>query len=281
MVSALQHSSSANDAGHLDLVLTSLKVDFNTCLSVPTPYISVNGTSANGPFSLMSHSYPTIHVDRAATADRHDTDTWTQDQKVHDTRLDAVAASSSLGSNGTAPSDRSPVNVAMNSSTLMELRTQGPHGVNEVPSATRPESATLRPRDWTFFGTSVLDVPAVQPNVTTAQHFYEDLSEGRRRVAEILVRCGAINASETSRIESASIGCDDTSYPPPIDARVTSNVATEMHIGENDDVLIPALADWTSKWVHKLVIQPYLRGNFHFKCVTQVSSALGLTLHAT
>lgn len=248
---------------------TSLTEISNIVHCSPTT-ASVNGTSVDDLFSLLSPSHPTVYVGRVATVDRHDTDAWTQEWNAHDTKFHAVATSPSFDSNGAVPSDCSPVEMARDSSTLMELRTQGLRNVKQFSNATRRQDTLFRPRHWIFLDTPGSGVSAVQPNVTINPWPHEDLSEGRRRVGEILTRCGVINVSGMSPIESTAIGCCDTSHSRPVDAPVTSNVTAEMLFGDNNRVLITALADWTSGWVYTLVIQPYLRGGFRFQCVIQV-----------
>ena len=291
MISALQCSTSAKDTSHLDLVSRHPKVDSNLrhLAHSPDPSLitarnpltklsntvhrppttpSVNGTSVDDMFFLLSRSYPPIQDSRVATqADYHDTDAWTQERKMHDTKLNAVAASSSLGSNGTIPSDFTPVDVDWSSSAAMDLRTQSPRNIKQCSSAQR-ENTISRARGWNILGIPVLVSPIGPCSC-------EDLSEGRRRVGEILVRCGVINVSRMS----PAVGCWDTSPSRPVDPPATSNVAAEVHPNGNDQVLITALAEWTSEWLHTLVIQPYLRGSFRFQYVIYVLTPSDLTLY--
>lgn len=290
MISVLQSSASTKDTGYLDHVLKLPKDDFSTRRLVHSPdpsmltarnsladisnvvhcppvTASINGIFVDDLSSHLSRSHPTIHFGRVATA-IHDTDAWTRERKVQDTKLNAVAASSSLGSNGTVPTDCFPVDVARSSFALMEYRTQGLRAVEQFPNATRPrEDAALRPREWTSLVAPGSGIPLVRPNVTNSPSSCEDLSEGRRRVGEILVRCGVIHVSGMSPVESTTVGCDDTSVAR---APMISSVTTELPFGENDGLLITALANWTSEWVHTLVIQPYLQGSFRFQCVGKV-----------
>lgn len=287
MISTLQSSTSTKHTGHLDLVLNPLKVDSSTSYLVHSPAPSVltarssltdisniahcshTITSDIGIFtdnlsSLSLRSRPTMHFSRVATPDRHDTDAWAQEWKVHDSELNAAAVSSSLGSDGTVPGYYFPVDVARSSFAPMELQTERPKTVEQFPSAGRPH-------DCPFL------VSPVWPSVNIAPCSREDLSEGRRRVGEILVRCGVIDVPGMSPSESTSVGYDhnfDTRLVPP----VISGVTTELPLGENDMSLITALADWTSEWVHTLVIQPY-QGNIRLQCVIQVLSPSDLTFY--
>lgn len=288
---SVQSSASTKETGHLDLVLKLPKDDLSTRRLVHSPdpsmltarnsltdisnivHPSPATTSIDGIFvddlsSQLPRSHPTIHFGRVATVDCHDTDAWTQERRVHDTKLNAVAASSSLGSNGTVPNGCFPVDVARNSFALMEFRAQGLPAVEEFPNATRlREDTAVRPHEWTSLVAPGSGIPPVRPNVTNGPSSHEDLSEGRRRVGEILVRCGVINVSGMSPIESTVVGCGDTSVPR---APMTSSVTAELPFGENNGLLITALANWTSEWMHTLVIQPYLQGSFRFQCVGQV-----------
>lgn len=299
MPSSPQYSTSSRNTSHLDLVTKPSKVDFSTrhLAHLPDPSIHTarnslteisnivhrppttawaNGASVEDPFSLLSLSHPTIHIGRVAPLDRHDMDTWTQERKVHDSKLNAVATSSSLDSNGTVPDGYSPVDVTR-SCALMELRTQGLGDAKHFSTAARCEDIIFRPCDWTFLGIPASGVPAVRPNATAGSWPREDLSEGRRRVGEILTRCGVINGSGISPIESTAIGCYDSIHSRLDNAPVISDMIAETLFGDDEGVLIAALADWTSEWVYTLVIQPYLRGSFRFQCVIQVLTSSNLT----
>lgn len=292
MISALQSSASTKEVGRLGIVLkppmdafSPRRLGCSPDLSIPPARNSLTDisnilhrspatASINGIFvdDLSSHSsrpHPTIHFDRVARVDCHDSDAWTQERKVHDIEPNAVAASSSLGSNGIPPNDYSPVDVARNSSAMTEFRTQGLRAVEQLPNATRlREHIAFHPHEWTSLVAPGSGISPIQPNVAISPYSREDLSEGRRRVGEILLRCGVINVSGMSPIQSTAVGSGDTSGGRPVDAPVISSMPAELPFGENDRLLVTALANWTSEWVHTLVIQPYLQGSFRFQCVT-------------
>lgn len=300
MFSVLQSSTTTKDTGHLDLVLKPLTDSFSTRRLVYSPNPSIltarnsladisnivhrpptaapiNGTSVDDLSSHLSHFHPTNHFRRVATVNCHDTDAWTQEWKVHDTKLNAVATSSSLAYDGTVPNDCSPVDVARNNCAPMEFRIQGLRTVEQFPNAIRlREDTTVRPHEWTSLVAPGSGISPVCPNITIDPCSPEDLFEGRRRVGEILVRCGVISVSGKSPIEFTAAGCGDTSGAHPVNAPLISNVTAELPVGENDELLITALANWTSEWVHTLVIQPYLQGSFRFQCVIQVLPPLNL-----
>jgi len=194
---------------------------------------------------------------------------------VHDTRLNAVMASSSLGSNGTVPDDCFRVYVARNSVAQMELQT-----VEQFPNAAQPrEDTATRPHNWTSLLAPGSDVSPIRPNVAIGLCSREDLSEGRRRVGKVLACCGVVNASGMSSNGSAAVGWGDTSGAHPVGAPTTSSVTAELPFGENDGPFITALSDWTSEWVHTFVIQPYLQGSFRFQYVIQILTPSDLTFH--
>jgi hypothetical protein len=303
MISALQSSASTKETSHLDLVLKPPKVDFSTCHFVhsPDPYIPtarnlltdisnivhrsttttlVNATSVDELSSLLSRSSPTIHFGRVAPVDRHDTDPRTQERTSHDTKLNAVTDPSSLGSNDTVPDCYFPVDVAGNSFALMELQTERLRTVEQFPNAARLRNDTgVRAHHWTSLVAPCPSVSPVRSNVTIGPCWCEDLFEGRPRVGEIPVPCGVIGVSAMSPIESTAVGCGDTSGAHPVGASVISSVTVELPFGENDGPPITALADWTSEWVHTLVIQPYLQGGFRFQYVIRVLDPSDLTFY--
>ena len=298
MISALQSSTSTKDTSHLDLILKPSKTDSSArhLVHSPDPSIlnarnlltditntvhrspaaaSAGGTSVDDLSFLLSRSHPTSHFGRVASVNRHDTDAWARERKVHDTKLNAVTASSSLGSNDTVADDYSPVDVARNSFALMELQTERLRVVEQFPNAARlREDSADRAHGWISLVAPSPGGSPVRPNVNASPRWREDLSEGRRRVGEILVRCGVISVSP---IESTTVGCGDAFGVRPVGASVISTVPAELPSGESDGFLVTALANWTSEWVHMLVIQPYLQGSFRFQYVIRVMIPSDLT----
>lgn len=289
MISALQSSTSTKETSHLDLVPEPPKVEFSTCHLVHSPdpsiltahnlltdisnivHRSTTTTSVNATFvdelsSLLSRSNPTIHFGRVAPVDCHETDAWTQERKSHDTKLNAVAASSSLGSNGTVPDDYFPVNLAVNSFALMELQTERLRTVEQFPNAARLRNdIAVCAHDWTSLVAPSSGVSSVRSNVAIGPCWGEDLSEGRPSIPAM------------SPIESTAVGCGDTSGAHPVGAPVIPSVTAELPFGETDGPPITALADWTSEWVQTLVIEPYRQGGFRFQYVIRVLDPSDLT----
>lgn len=205
-------------------------------------------------------------------------DAWAQERKVHDTKLNAVMASSFLGSNGTVPGDCFLVDGATNSFAQMELQTERLRTIEQFPNAAQPHEDTATClHNWTSLVAPGSGVSPVRPNVAIGVCSREDLSEGRRRNGKILACCGVINASRMSPNESAAVGCGDTSDAHPVGAPMTSSVTAEPPFGENYGLFITALSDWTSEWVHTFVVQPYLQGSFRFRYVIQILTSSDLT----
>ena len=283
MFSTLQSSTKTKDMGHLDLVINPLKVELSTRHLVHSPdsfalatrnsftdisntvyrspsTASVIGTSVDD-LPLMSRSYPTMHFCRVATVDRHDTDAWTQERKVHDAELHAAVVTTSLGLDGTISDDHFPTDVA-SSFALMELQTQWPWTMEQFPSTGRlREDTAVRPHDWTSLASPA---SPVRPSVIVGSYSLGDHSESRRRVGEILVRCGIIDSLGMLSVKPTTTAYRQNSCARPVDEPLVSSVTAD------DGLLITALAKWTSEWLHTLVIQPYLRGNFRFQYVIQV-----------
>lgn len=292
MISALRSSSSTKDTGHPNLVLKPLKTDFNARYLAysPDPFpISVRNSltdisnimhclpttnsvmsAPTHDFSLLSHSRTTMHLGHMAAMNRHDTDGWSQERKLQDADFHVVVDSSSLGSKGTIPVDF-PINgVKSHSFALVGLQTEGFWTIERSHKTGQLcEDPAVYPHDKIFLA------PFVQPNVAIGPYSYEEFSGGRCQVSEILVHCGVVSASGISPMESATIGCCPNSDARPSDN--TSSVTTELPFSESDGLFMTALADWTSEWVHTLVIRPYQ--GFRFQYVMQVLNLSVLTLY--
>lgn len=211
-----------------------------------------------------------MHLGHMAAMNRHDTDGWSQERKLQDADFHVVVDSSSLGSKGTIPVDF-PINgVKSHSFALVGLQTEGFWTIERSHKTGQLcEDPAVYPHDKIFLA------PFVQPNVAIGPYSYEEFSGGRCQVSEILVHCGVVSASGISPMESATIGCCPNSDARPSDN--TSSVTTELPFSESDGLFMTALADWTSEWVHTLVIRPYQ--GFRFQYVMQVLNLSVLTLY--